>query len=71
MAEAENSQVFNPELIGAARVLAQSKLNRTSVGAIGAVGVRANTKLCTDPAGISTGVFGEPVIAFVAGLVVW
>src|SRR5215510_15120824 len=68
--EAENSKVFNPELIGAGRVLAQSKLNRTSVGAIGALGVKAKTKLCAEPAGISTGAFGEPVTAFVGGLVV-
>jgi hypothetical protein len=43
--EADKSKVFNPELIGAGLLLTQSKLNSTSVGAIGAVGVKAMTKL--------------------------
>ena len=29
------------------------------------------TKLCEPPAAIAAGVFGEPVSALVAGLVVW
>ena len=61
MAEAEKRKVLRPEIIGAGSVLAQSKLNCTSVGAIGAVGVSAKTKLWAAPAGMSTGVFGNPV----------
>src|SRR4029434_10422233 len=40
----ESSNVFSPTLIGAGSLFAQSKLNCTSVGAIGAVGVMAKTK---------------------------
>src|SRR5262245_43357546 len=40
--EAESSRALRPETIGAAVALAQKKLNRTSVGAIAAVGVNAN-----------------------------
>ena len=52
-------------------MFAQSKARGTFVGAIGAVGVKANTKLCATPSGMSTGVFGVPVTWFVAGSVVW
>ena len=44
MAEAESNKVFSPVLIGAGLLFAQSKLNCTSVGAIGAVGVTAKQK---------------------------
>ena len=60
VADAESKSVFSPMLIGAGSVFAQSKLNCTSVGAMGAVGVMAKTKLCAAPAAISTGVFGQP-----------
>ena len=43
--EAERRKVLSPEIIGAGSVLAQWKLNCTSVGANGAVGVSARTKL--------------------------
>jgi hypothetical protein len=41
------------------------------VGSIGAVGVKAMTKLWAVPATRFTGVLGIPVNALVAGLVVW
>src|SRR4029453_1192503 len=71
VAEAESSSVFNPVLMGAGSLFAQSKLNCTSVGAIGALGVSAKTKLCVAPAPTFTGVFAEPVTWLVAGSVVW
>jgi hypothetical protein len=43
VAEAESRSVFSPMVMGAGSVFVQSKLNCTSVGAIGALGVRANT----------------------------
>jgi hypothetical protein len=43
--ETENSKVFNPVLTGAGFVFEQSKLNCTSVGSIGELGVKAKTKL--------------------------
>ena len=61
MAEAEKRRVLSPGMIGAGSVLAQSKLNCTSVGAIGAVGVNAKTKLWAAPGGMSTGALGAPV----------
>jgi hypothetical protein len=45
VAEAEKRRVLSPEMIGAGSVLAQSKLNWTSVGAMGAAGVSAKIKL--------------------------
>jgi hypothetical protein len=59
---AVSNKVLRPDVLGADAVLAQSKANMTSVGAKGAVGVKANTKLWAAPAGISTGVSGVPVI---------
>src|SRR5262245_49635122 len=59
--EAESSSVFSPVLIGAGSLFAQSKLNCTSVGPIGAVGVMAKTKLCAAPASIFAGVLGKPM----------
>ena len=61
VAEAENSKVFNPELIVAALALAQLNLNCTSVDVIVALGVSEMMKLRAVPAVISTGVFGLPV----------
>ena len=60
VAEAESKSVFSPMLIGASSVFKQSKLNRTSVGVMGTMGVMAKTKLCAAPAAIFTGVFGPP-----------
>ena len=48
-------------MIGAGSVLAQSKLNWMSVGAIGAVGVSAKTKLWAAPGEMSTGALGAPM----------
>src|SRR5512146_1171001 len=42
--EAESKSVLSPVLIGAGLVFAQTKLNCTSVGAIGAEGVIASIK---------------------------
>src|SRR5262245_63702775 len=70
LAEAQNRNVLRPGTIGAGSVLAQSKLNCTSVGAIGAVGVSAKTKLWAVPGGMFTGVLGVPVTCWVAGSVV-
>src|SRR5262249_27100705 len=73
--EAESSRVLRPDTIGAAVALAQTKFNRTSVGAIAAVGVKVNTNVCFARAGLaglagkSTGVFTVPVTALVAGFV--
>ena len=61
VADAENSKVFNPELIGAGSLLAQSKLNCRSVGAMAALGVNAITKLWAAPAVMLAGEFGVPV----------
>jgi hypothetical protein len=60
--DAESGSVFSPVLIGAGLVFVQSKLNCTSVEGIGAVGVKAKTKLCAAPRPMSTRVFGVPVI---------
>src|SRR4029450_10337404 len=60
--EAEKRRVLSPEMIGAGSELAQLKLNWTSAGANGAVGVSAKTKLWAATAGMSTGVLGELVI---------
>src|SRR6516162_6771857 len=46
VAEADNRSVLIPDRLIADAALAQSKTTGTSVGAIGAVGVKANTKLC-------------------------
>ena len=59
VSEAESKSVFSPTLMGAGSVSAQSKLNCTSVEAMGAVGVMAKTKLCAAPAAIFTGVLGS------------
>src|SRR5215813_14893286 len=59
--EAERSTVLSPVLIGAGKVLAQSKFIRVSIGAKACVGVKATTKLWPPPAGILTGVLGVPV----------
>lgn len=58
VAEAERSTVLSPVLIGAGKVLAQSKLICASVGAKVWVGVKDNKKLWGAPAGILTGVLG-------------
>jgi hypothetical protein len=69
--DADSKSVFRPVVTGAGLVLEQSKVNSTSVGLNEAVVVKANTYVCSPPAGISTGVFGVPTSAFVAGSVVW
>src|SRR5262245_4777679 len=43
VADAERSRLFSPTVIGAGLELAQLKLSHTSVGANGAVGVKAST----------------------------
>src|SRR5580765_5460447 len=70
--EAESRSVLTPTIVATGLVLVPAKLNATSVGGIGAVGVRAMRKLW-EPLfrGMSTGVFGDPVSAFVRGSVVW
>src|SRR5262249_61168309 len=70
LVEAESRRVSMPETIWAAVALAQTKFNRTSVGAIAAVGVKANTNVCALCAGMSAGVFTVPVTALVVGSVV-
>jgi len=62
--DAASVEIFgrDPHMIGAGAVFVQSKLNCTSVEGIGAVGVKAKTKLCAAPGPMSTGVFGVPVI---------
>src|SRR6516162_6152919 len=67
----DSSSVLSPEVVGAGAALAQAKLNPTSVGANAAVGVKAMTKLCAAPCGISTAVLAVPVTWLVAGSVVW
>ena len=52
-------------------VLSPAKLNVTSVGPKRALGVNAMTNDCTAPGAIVAGVFGVPISALVAGLVVW
>jgi hypothetical protein len=71
VAEPDSSKVLRPVLLCAALTPVQSKPSITIVGANGALGVNAMTKLCEAPAAIDAGVFGEPVSALVAGLVVW
>ena len=71
IAEADRSKVLRPVSLGAALTPVQSKPSVMVVGANGALGVNAMTKLCEAPAAIDAGVFGEPASAFVAGLVVW
>ena len=61
---------MTPGVTGAGSLLAQPKRNCTSAGSMGAVGVKASTKLWAAPAAISTGVLREPVSALVAGSVV-
>src|SRR5262249_6153974 len=55
VAEAEKRRVLTPEMIGACSVLAHLKLNCTSVGAIGAVGINPKANLWAAPAGMSMG----------------
>ena len=55
--------MLRPVLLGAALTPVQSKPSITIVGANGALGVNAMTKLCEPPAAIDTGAFGEPVSA--------
>ena len=43
LVDPENSSVFSPVLMGAGPAFVQSKPNCTSVGATGALGVKANT----------------------------
>src|SRR5262250_791608 len=71
VAEADNRSVLIPGRLTAGAAFAQSKTMGTSAGAIGAVGVKANTKLCVPAAGMSTGVFTVPVTWLVTGSVVW
>src|SRR5262249_37771187 len=66
-----SSNVLMPDSIGAGFVFVQVKLSCTSVGASGAVGVKATTNVCALPAGIEMGVFGVPIKVLVVGLVVW
>ena len=51
---------FSPILTGAGLVFVQSKLKRTSVGAIEEVGVKAKTKLCAAPGPMFAGVCWKP-----------
>lgn len=67
--EADRSRVLRPATLAAGMVLVQSKLNSTSMGANGAVGVNAKIKLCAAPSAMSTGVSGVPANALVAGSV--
>jgi hypothetical protein len=71
LVEAESRSVLTPTIVGAGLVLVPVKLNATSVGAIGAIGVMLITKVW-EPLrpGMFTGVFGDPVNAFVCGSVV-
>jgi hypothetical protein len=69
--DADSNKVLRPVLLGAALTPLQSKPSITIVGANGTLKVNAMTKLCEAPAAIDAGVFGEPVSALVAGLVVW
>jgi hypothetical protein len=59
--DAESNSVLRPVLTGAGFVFEQSKLNWTSVGAIGEFRLKAKTKLCPAPGGMFTGVFGLPM----------
>jgi hypothetical protein len=58
---ATSSRVLSPGMLGAVSVLTQAMLNATSVGANGALGVTASTKLWAVPAGISAVVLGALV----------
>jgi hypothetical protein len=69
--DADSNKVLRPVLLGAALTPLQSKPSITIVGTNGTLRVNAMTKLCEAPAAIDAGVFGEPVSALVAGLVVW
>src|SRR5262245_6214718 len=69
--EAESRSVLRPTIVGAGLVLVPVKMNATSVGPITAVGVIAIRKLWEPPlAAMLTGVFGDPVNAFVCESVV-
>jgi hypothetical protein len=68
--EADSSNVLRPVVLGAALTPVQSNPSITTAGTNGPLGVKAITKLCDPPAAIDTGVFGDPVSALVAGLVV-
>src|SRR6266536_2578538 len=57
VADAESSKVFSPVLVGAGFVFPQAKLSCRSVGAKGAVGVMAKTKLCAAPDAMFAAVF--------------
>ena len=65
--DADSSSVFRPVVTGAGLVLEQSKINFTSVELNAAVGVKAIMYVCRPSATISTGVFGVPTSALVAG----
>jgi hypothetical protein len=71
VAEAYNSNVLRPVVLGAALTPVHAKPSTTLVGTNAVFDVNAITKLCAPPAAIDAGVFGEPVSALVAGLVVW
>ena len=68
--DAESVRVLTPAIIDTGMLLAQSKLSCTSVGLNGAVGTKANINVCSPPVGMSAGVSGAPVRAFVFGSVV-
>src|SRR5262245_3773153 len=70
-AAADSSRVFKPGLVGAGAPFAQLKAKVKSLGAIGADGVSASTKLWLAPAAMSTVALGLPVTRLVAGSVVW
>src|SRR5262245_22813568 len=70
LVERERRSVVPPRIVTAGLVLVPAKLNATSIGGIGAVGVMAMRKLWEPWAGMATGVFGDPVNVFVCGSVV-
>src|SRR5262245_23350148 len=69
--QADSKSVLRPVTGNAEGRFVQPKLRATSVAPKGGLGVKAIKKVWGAPGGMSAGVFGLPVRAFVLGSVVW
>lgn len=70
VSEADKRSEFTPGIFTANALLVHAKANSTSIGSNAVSGVSDTRNVCKPLAGISTGVSGVPVTAFVAGSVV-
>src|SRR5262245_26029467 len=59
--DADNTNVFTPEITPAAPALLHAKVNATSVESNAPFGVNAMMKFCIPPPGMDTGWFGLPM----------